>query len=90
MLQKINKRWKMPSENQNIDKEVSLKFQNDKVYYLKFITKQINLTVGYAQMKRKLMILQISQEKNILTDAQGEKTETREKSTIHDERVQHL
>ena len=80
----------MPSENQNIDKEVSLKFQNDKVYYLKFITKQINLTVGYVQMKRKLMIRQIGQENNIITDAKREKMETIENSTIHDDKVQHL
>ena len=56
MLQKIDKRWRMPSENHNIHKKVSLKFWNYKVYYLKYITKQIDLTVGHAQMKRKLMI----------------------------------
>lgn len=76
----------MPSENHNTHKKVSLKFWNYKVYYLKYITKQIDLTVGHAQMKRKLMICQIGQEKNILTDAQREKMETRDKSTKHDEK----
>ena len=74
----------MPSENQNIYKKVSLKFLSYKVYYLKFITKQIDLTEVYAQMRRKLMICQIGQGKNILTDAQREKMETRDTSTRHD------
>lgn len=74
----------MPSENQNIYKKVSLKFLNYKVYYLKFITKQIDLTEVYAQMRRKVMICQIGQGKNILIDAQREKMETRDTSTRHD------
>lgn len=74
----------MPSENQNIYKKVSLKFLNYKVYYLKFITKQIDLTEVYAQMRRKLMICWIGQGKNILTDAQREKMETRDTSARHD------